>query len=474
MTEQHVRNRTMPRSTVIPQLVYEDVGEAVRWLCDKFGFVERWHAGDHRAQLSFGCGTVVVTEPRTSNVLPGRQSVMVRVEDVDAHCALARDRGATILHEPQDFAYGERQYTAEDLAGHHWSFSQSIADVAPEEWGGTSGPALEGGCGASSNLGHADRARRGGCGRLVQGCAGRDRAVDLSGVAGLEVQGAPFFLHEANPHNPQEDAPGRIGMTSTRIEVFVDDPDEFVARAVAAGAVPGSEIEDHQVPWGTHRQGGFYDPFGHNWSVGDRSPLEPVDRGDRLERKRALAQRLPRAEHLERSSHAAIRVSSRLASAIQRAYSLRCVKASRSNAAWASGSAARPRASGSGISTSRGSVSSSIATSTLSPARPRRLPDLAVESDQELAAHARHGRAPRVAVHGRATGKRLAPSPIAATWSSSRTTAAAGHADQLGLQLEGAHRPRVWHQCGDKGPSARMTASVAVRPQHAGGPRGPA
>jgi uncharacterized glyoxalase superfamily protein PhnB len=29
------------------------------------------------------------------------------------------------------------------------------------------------------------------------------------------------------------------------------------------------------VPWGTHRQGGFSDPFGHNWSVGDKSPLRP-------------------------------------------------------------------------------------------------------------------------------------------------------------------------------------------------------
>jgi hypothetical protein len=24
---------------------------------------------------------------------------------------------------------------------------------------------------------------------------------------------------------------------------------------------------------GTHPQVGFYDPFGHNWSVGDKSPL---------------------------------------------------------------------------------------------------------------------------------------------------------------------------------------------------------
>jgi uncharacterized glyoxalase superfamily protein PhnB len=40
--------------------------------------------------------------------------------------------------EPTDFEYGERQYTAEDLAGHHWTFSETLADVAPEEWGGIS------------------------------------------------------------------------------------------------------------------------------------------------------------------------------------------------------------------------------------------------------------------------------------------------------------------------------------------------
>lgn len=96
---------------------------------------------------------------------------------------------------------------------------------------------------------------------------------DLGGVAGLEIAGAPFFLHEVNPKNPAETSPDRAGVTSTRIELFVDDPDTFLARAVAAGATAGSAIEDHTMPWGTHRQGGFRDPFGHNWSVGDASPL---------------------------------------------------------------------------------------------------------------------------------------------------------------------------------------------------------
>jgi PhnB protein len=96
---------------------------------------------------------------------------------------------------------------------------------------------------------------------------------DLGGVAGLEVTGAPFFLHEANPQNAAEDAPDGIGRTSVRIEVFVEDPDAFIARAVAAGARKGSPVTSHDLPWGTHRQGGFTDPFGHRWSVGDFTPL---------------------------------------------------------------------------------------------------------------------------------------------------------------------------------------------------------
>ncbi|MGZ4165344.1 MAG: VOC family protein [Solirubrobacteraceae bacterium] len=266
-------NRTMPASTVIPELVYDDVTEARRWLCDVFGLTERWHAGDHRAQLSFGTGTVAITEPRTSRALAGHVSLVIRVDDADAHCRRARERGATIIAEPRDHPYGERQYTAEDLGGHHWCFSQSIADVAPEDWGGTSGPAL--GPSASGPrisvmliVPDADAAVA-----WYRNALGAEVLWDLGGVAGLEVGGAPFFLHQVNPDNPAEDSPGHVGQTSVRIEVFVDDPDSFVAHAVAGGATSGSPMTEHQMPWGTHRQGGFQDPFGHRWSVGDASPL---------------------------------------------------------------------------------------------------------------------------------------------------------------------------------------------------------
>jgi uncharacterized glyoxalase superfamily protein PhnB len=138
-------NRSMPPVTAIPELAYPDVPAAVAWLRDTFGFAERWRAGDHRAQMMIGEGGALVVRGASPGHNAPRDgedahAVMVRVDDADAHHAHARERGATILRPPADFPYGERQYTAEDLAGHRWTFSQTIADVAPEDWGGTSAP----------------------------------------------------------------------------------------------------------------------------------------------------------------------------------------------------------------------------------------------------------------------------------------------------------------------------------------------
>lgn len=140
----------MPPSVVIPVLGYHDVREAVAWLCRSFGFVERLRIGNHRAQLSFGDGAVVVAEmrrdpgsssPEASNSRPLSagwfgHSVMARVADIDKHYEHAKRSGARIVSPPTDYPYGERQYTAEDLEGRQWTFSQTIADVDPIDWGG--------------------------------------------------------------------------------------------------------------------------------------------------------------------------------------------------------------------------------------------------------------------------------------------------------------------------------------------------
>lgn len=126
-------NRSMPPSTVIPELAYPDVRAAVEWLCRTFGFVERLRIGDHRAQLTFGTGSLVVTGGSGGGAGHG---VMVRVADVDAHYEHAKQRGAPIVSPPADYPYGERQYTADDPGGHRWTFSQTIADIDPGQWGG--------------------------------------------------------------------------------------------------------------------------------------------------------------------------------------------------------------------------------------------------------------------------------------------------------------------------------------------------
>src|SRR6187397_3736950 len=72
----------------------------------------------------------------------------------------------------------------------------------------------------------------------------------LGYVAGLEIAGAPFFLGE--PANNGWESPSKLGITSTRVEVFCDDPDTFIARALEAGAAGSlDDIKDHQAPWGT-------------------------------------------------------------------------------------------------------------------------------------------------------------------------------------------------------------------------------
>jgi uncharacterized glyoxalase superfamily protein PhnB len=49
----------------------------------------------------------------------------------------ARAFGARIISPPATYPFGERQYTAEDTEGHRWSFTQSVADIAPGAWGAT-------------------------------------------------------------------------------------------------------------------------------------------------------------------------------------------------------------------------------------------------------------------------------------------------------------------------------------------------
>jgi uncharacterized glyoxalase superfamily protein PhnB len=128
-------NRSVPPCIVIPVLIYPDPSAAADWLSAAFGFTVRLRIANHRIQMRAGDGCVTIAE---GNVVPDRSHIIqVRVEDARTHCERARRHGAVILTEPTDHMYGERQYNAQDFHGHRWDFTQTIADVDPESWGGT-------------------------------------------------------------------------------------------------------------------------------------------------------------------------------------------------------------------------------------------------------------------------------------------------------------------------------------------------
>ena len=131
----------MPPAPVIPVLVYPDVRAAVAWLEEAFGFAERVRVGeDHRAQLAVGDGAVIVADVGGARTTPARDVathlVMVRIGDARRHCERAEAAGARVVDPLTDHVYGERQYTAVDPWGRRWTFSETLDDVAPEDWGG--------------------------------------------------------------------------------------------------------------------------------------------------------------------------------------------------------------------------------------------------------------------------------------------------------------------------------------------------
>jgi uncharacterized glyoxalase superfamily protein PhnB len=134
-------NRSIPPATVIPVLSYPDVRAAVTWLTATFGFREKTRIGEsHRAQMSIGEDGAMIVADASDALQPPQagtvsQVIKVRVVDVDAQYEQARANGARVLVPPTVRQYGERECTLEDLAGHRWQFSETVQDVAPEEYG---------------------------------------------------------------------------------------------------------------------------------------------------------------------------------------------------------------------------------------------------------------------------------------------------------------------------------------------------
>jgi len=132
-------------------VTYQDAAKAIDWLCSAFGFELRLKVEDDdglivHSELTYGDGVIMVAQERTGapnhpwhsvmlspKSLGGKttQSLMLYVDDVEAHYAHARANGAHIAEELKTSDYGEeywsdRGYCAADLEGHLWWITQRL------------------------------------------------------------------------------------------------------------------------------------------------------------------------------------------------------------------------------------------------------------------------------------------------------------------------------------------------------------
>jgi len=138
---------------ISPALYYRDAAKAIDWLCRAFGFdvrlkVEGADGRIEHSELVFGEGVIMVADSERRERFayrrsPGEvggsntQSLMLYVDDVEAHCKRARESGARIVSEPVTTDFGEeywsdRAYECEDVGGHHWWFTQRLRDPKPK------------------------------------------------------------------------------------------------------------------------------------------------------------------------------------------------------------------------------------------------------------------------------------------------------------------------------------------------------
>lgn len=139
-----IENRSVPPDTILPHVIYQNVDEAIIWLSKTFGFSEHYRYGDpiSGAQMHLGNAWIMLRRASEGSASPaklgyGTQSLTVFVDDLEAHFRRAKAAGAKLVEDLHETEYGEFQYAAVDLDGHHWLFSRHARDLSPDEWGAT-------------------------------------------------------------------------------------------------------------------------------------------------------------------------------------------------------------------------------------------------------------------------------------------------------------------------------------------------
>ena len=82
-------------------------------------------------------------------------------------------------------------------------------------------------------------------------------------VAELSIEGARFFIADESPEHGNL-SPASAGGVTTRMGLFVANPDAVVDKALAAGALLLYPVADQDYGY---RLGAVKDPYGHVWEI---------------------------------------------------------------------------------------------------------------------------------------------------------------------------------------------------------------
>ena len=188
----------------------------------------------------------------------GTQSLTVFVDEVEAHCHRAKAGGAKIVEEPHETEYGEFQYGAEDLDGHHWLFARHARDVSPDKWGAKIAE-------AAFRVALLPRPRL--CYLEIPSVDARQSAAFYEKLFGWNIR------HRDTPRPSFDDATGNVSgafVTGRSIArepgmlpyIWVDKIDATLAEAASHGGVVVDGVQ-HDCPDSTCWIATFRDPAGN-------------------------------------------------------------------------------------------------------------------------------------------------------------------------------------------------------------------
>lgn len=278
-----ISNRSVPTDTLLPHIPYRDLGTAIAWLSNAFGFVEHYRYGDPLSgvQMRLGDAFIMLKQSHDATATPkqlgvGAQSLTVFLNEIEQHFQHTKSAGVTLIEDLHETVYGELQYAAEDIDGHRWIFSRHARDLDPTQWGATVAHPV------AHPVSHATStsAREVTIAPMLSVRNG-PRAVDFycaafgaevlfridnegSVVAELAAGGARFWVADESPEHLNF-SPETLGGGTVRMVMVVEDPDALFQRAVDAGARPVHAVADQPYGW---RVGRLVDPFGHHWEIG--------------------------------------------------------------------------------------------------------------------------------------------------------------------------------------------------------------